>query len=93
MMDIFNRKGRKGAFYLTAVQQMLLSLHENKEAMSLTQMHLETGMTYAYVNNTVKEMEKAGLISKNKQGRKTMVSLTDDGSRRAAHVKGFVEND
>ena len=55
------------------------------EACSLTYIHLETRMTYAYVHKISKELEKRGLINSHKAGRQNKIGLTKEGREVAKH--------
>jgi len=51
----------------------------------------EIDTTYAHIVKIMKEFEKLGLITAEKEGRKKIINLTDKGKKLANHFKGIHE--
>lgn len=56
---------------------------KGREQAYLSEIAKETGTTYVYITNLATALEKKGLITTTKEGKKKMVKLTDKGKEVA----------
>ena len=51
----------------------------------------EVDTTYAHIVKIIKEFERLGLITSEKEGRKKIIKLTEKGKKMSDHFKGVHE--
>ena len=78
--DIFN------VFFREKPAMMLVNLRNSKNGVYASSLAKSVDCTYSHVVKILQEMEKAGLINFEKQGRLKLLSLTQKGSEIADHM-------
>ena len=78
--DIFNE------FFREKPAMMLVNLRNSKNGVYASSLAKSVDCTYSHVVKILQEMEKAGLINFEKQGRLKLLSLTQKGSEIADHM-------
>lgn len=73
-------------FFREKPAMMLVSLRNAKSAIYASNLAKQVDCTYSHVVKILQEMEKAGLINFEKQGRLKLLTLTKKGSEIADHI-------
>jgi DNA-binding MarR family transcriptional regulator len=73
-------------FFREKPAMMLVNLKNSKGAMYASSLAKQIDCTYSHVVKILQEMEKAGLINFEKQGRLKLLTLTKKGSDMADHI-------
>jgi len=76
-------------FFREKPAMMLVSLKNSKGAMYASSLAKQIDCTYSHVVKILQEMERAGLISFDKQGRLKLLTLTKKGSDIADNIAGI----
>ncbi|MBU0979366.1 MAG: winged helix DNA-binding protein [Nanoarchaeota archaeon] len=79
--EIFN------VFFREKPAMMLVNLFNAKSELYASSLAKSIDCTYSHVVKILQEMEKAGLITFNKQGRLKLLTLTKKGSEVAEHIE------
>jgi len=74
-------------FFREKPTMMLVGLLHAKGEMYASSLAKSIDCTYSHVVKILQEMEKAGLINFNKQGRLKLLSLTKKGTDVAEHIE------
>ena len=80
--EIFN------VFFREKPAMMLVEL-KNKSEVYASSLAKSVDCTYSHVVKILQEMEKAGLVNFEKQGRLKLLTLTKTGSEIADHIDGI----
>jgi DNA-binding MarR family transcriptional regulator len=78
--EIFN------VFFREKPAMMLLTLRTSKNPVYASSIAKQIDCTYSHVVKIIQEMEKAGLINFDKQGRLKLLTLTKEGAEVAEHI-------
>jgi len=81
--DIFN------IFFREKPAMMLVGLKNAKGEVYASSLAKQIDCTYSHVVKILQEMEKAGLINFEKQGRLKLLTLTKRGNEVAEHIDGI----
>ena len=81
--EIFN------VFFREKPAMMLVGLKTSKSGVYASSLAKSIDCTYSHVVKILQEMEKAGLINFEKQGRLKLLTLTKTGSEIADHIDGI----
>ena len=81
--EIFN------VFFREKPAMMLVNLKNAKGEMYASSLAKQIDCTYSHVVKILQQMEKAGLVNFEKQGRLKLLSLTKKGSEAADHIDGI----
>ena len=81
--EIFN------VFFREKPAMMLVSLRNSKGGIYASSLAKSIDCTYSHVVKILQEMEKAGLVNFEKQGRLKLLTLTKTGSEVADHIDGI----
>ncbi len=73
-------------FFREKPAMMLINLKNAKENIYASSLAKQIDCTYSHVVKILQEMEKAGLITFQKQGRLKLLSLTKKGQEVAEHI-------
>ena len=73
-------------FFRKKPAMMLVSLRNTKSGIYASSLAKEIDCTYSHVVKTLQEMEKAGLVNFEKQGRLKLLTLTKKGEDVASHM-------
>lgn len=76
-------------FLRTKPCRMLTLLKEEKEGnvgVYITELAKESGATYVHTTKLVRELERCGLAKTEKNGKKKIIRLTDDGMKIATII-------
>jgi len=76
-------------FFREKPAMMLIGLKNSKGAMYASSLAKQIDCTYSHVVKILQEMEKAGLINFEKQGRLKLLTLTKKGSDIADHINSI----
>lgn len=76
-------------FFREKPTMMLLGLKNSKSEVYASSLAKSIDCTYSHVVKILQEMEKAGLINFEKQGRLKLLTLTKKGSEVADHIEGI----
>lgn len=68
---------------------MLTNLFNSKIDIYASSLAKQIDCTYSHVVKILQQMEKAGLVNFEKQGRLKLLSLTKKGSEVASHIEGI----
>ncbi|MFH1408750.1 MAG: winged helix DNA-binding protein [Nanoarchaeota archaeon] len=74
-------------FFREKPAMMLVNLYNAKGEMYASSLAKSIDCTYSHVVKILQEMEKAGLITFNKQGRLKLLTLTKKGNDCAEHIE------
>lgn len=78
--EIFN------VFFREKPAMMLVNLKNSKDGMYASSLAKQIDCTYSHVVKILQEMEKAGLVNFDKQGRLKMLTLTKNGMEIAENI-------
>jgi len=81
--EIFN------VFFREKPAMMLVGLKNTKSGVYASSLAKSIDCTYSHVVKILQEMQKAGLINFEKQGRLKLLTLTKTGSEVADHIDGI----
>jgi len=81
--EIFN------VFFREKPAMMLVELKNSASQVYASSLAKTVDCTYSHVVKILQEMEKAGLVNFEKQGRLKLLSLTKTGSEIADHIHGI----
>ena len=81
--EIFN------VFFREKPAMMLVHLLNNKNEVYASSLAKHVDCTYSHVVKILQEMEKAGLVNFEKNGRLKLLTLTKTGSEIAEHIDGI----
>lgn len=81
--EIFN------VFFREKPAMMLVNLKNAKGEVYASSLAKQIDCTYSHVVKILQQMEKAGLVNFEKQGRLKLLSLTKKGSETAEHIDGI----
>ena len=81
--EIFN------VFFREKPAMMLVSLKNSESDIYASSLAKSVDCTYSHVVKILQEMEKAGLVNFEKQGRLKLLTLTKTGSEIANHIDGI----
>ena len=73
-------------FFRKKPAMMLVSLRNTKSGIYASSLAKEIDCTYSHVVKTLQEMERAGLVNFEKQGRLKLLTLTKKGEDVASHM-------
>ena len=73
-------------FFREKPAMMLVNLKNAKDEIYASSLAKQIDCTYSHVVKILQEMEKAGLINFEKQGRLKLLSLTKKGTEVAEHI-------
>ena len=73
-------------FFREKPSMMLINLKNSKGSIYASSLAKSIDCTYSHVVKILQEMEKAGLINFDKQGRLKLLTLTKTGSEIAEHI-------
>ncbi|MBW2985679.1 winged helix DNA-binding protein [Candidatus Woesearchaeota archaeon] len=73
-------------FFREKPAMMLVTLKNSKEAYA-SSLAKKIDCTYSHVVKILQEMERAGLVNFNKQGRLKLLTLTKKGEKIAEHIE------
>ncbi len=73
-------------FFREKPAMMLIKLYQTKDAVYASSLAKAIDCTYSHVVKILQEMEKAGLISFQKNGRLKLLTLTKKGNAVASHI-------
>lgn len=79
-------EGIFNVFFRKKPAMMLVSLRNTKSGIYASSLAKEIDCTYSHVVKTLQEMERAGLVSFEKQGRLKLLTLTKKGEDVASHM-------
>lgn len=68
---------------------MLTNLYNTKTDIYASSLAKQIDCTYSHVVKILQQMERAGLVNFEKQGRLKLLSLTKKGSEVASHIEGI----
>jgi DNA-binding MarR family transcriptional regulator len=81
--EIFN------VFFREKPAMMLVNLKNAKSEVYASSLAKQIDCTYSHVVKILQQMEKAGLVNFEKQGRLKLLTLTKTGSEIADHIDGI----
>ncbi len=81
--EIFN------VFFREKPAMMLVHLLNNKNEVYASSLAKHVDCTYSHVVKILQEMEKAGLVNFERNGRLKLLTLTKTGSEIAEHIDGI----
>ncbi len=81
-----DESGIFNVFFREKPSMMLVSLRNSKGGVYASSLAKSIDCTYSHVVKILQEMEKAGLINFEKQGRLKLLTLTKKGSDVAEHL-------
>ncbi len=81
--EIFN------VFFREKPAMMLVGLKNSKQGVYASSLAKSIDCTYSHVVKILQEMQKAGLINFEKQGRLKLLTLTKSGTEVAEHIEGI----
>lgn len=81
--EIFN------VFFREKPAMMLIGLKNAKSAVYASSLAKSIDCTYSHVVKILQEMQKAGLVNFEKQGRLKILTLTKAGNEVAEHINGI----
>ncbi len=81
-----DESGIFNVFFREKPSMMLVSLRNSKGGIYASSLAKSIDCTYSHVVKILQEMEKAGLINFEKQGRLKLLTLTKKGSDVAEHL-------
>jgi len=84
--EIFN------VFFREKPAMMLVELKNSESDIYASSLAKTVDCTYSHVVKILQEMEKAGLVNFEKQGRLKLLTLTKNGSEIANHIDGIRTN-
>ena len=84
-----DNKGIFNVFFREKPAMMLVELKNAKADIYASLLAKTVDCTYSHVVKILQEMEKAGLINFEKQGRLKLLTLTKTGSEVADHIDGI----
>ncbi len=73
-------------FFREKPAMMLVNLRNSKDEVYASSLAKQIDCTYSHVVKILQEMEKAGLINFEKQGRLKLLTLTKKGHEAAGHI-------
>lgn len=76
-------------FFREKPAMMLIGLKNAKGAVYASSLAKSVDCTYSHVVKILQEMEKAGLVNFEKQGRLKLLTLTKTGNQVAEHMDGI----
>ncbi len=76
-------------FFREKPTMMLVGLKNSKSEMYASSLAKQIDCTYSHVVKILQEMEKAGLVNFEKQGRLKLLTLTKKGNEVADHINGI----
>ena len=76
-------------FFREKPAMMLVELKNAKSTVYASSLAKSVDCTYSHVVKILQEMEKAGLVNFEKQGRLKLLTLTKSGSESADHIDGI----
>ena len=76
-------------FFREKPAMMLTNLYNTKTDIYASSLSKQIDCTYSHVVKILQQMEKAGLVNFEKQGRLKLLSLTKKGSDVASHIEGI----
>jgi|TARA_B100001964_G_C13909049_1_gene455039 DNA-binding MarR family transcriptional regulator len=76
-------------FFREKPAMMLVNLKNTKDAMYASSLAKEIDCTYSHVVKILQQMEKAGLVNFEKQGRLKLLTLTKKGTEVAENIDGI----
>ena len=82
--EIFN------VFFREKPAMMLIGLKNAKSDVYASSLAKSIDCTYSHVVKILQEMQKAGLINFEKQGRLKLLTLTKTGNEMAEHINGIM---
>ena len=82
------KQGIFSVFFREKPALMLVGLKNSKSQIYASNLAKQVDCTYSHVVKILQEMEKAGLINFEKQGRLKLLTLTKKGSEVAGHIEG-----
>lgn len=85
-MNVSNNKKIFNVFFREKPAMMLVNLKNAKEEVYASSLAKQIDCTYSHVVKILQEMEKAGLINFEKQGRLKLLTLTKKGNEAAEHI-------
>ncbi|MFH1849832.1 MAG: winged helix DNA-binding protein [archaeon] len=77
-------------FFREKPAMMLVKLNECKGEIYASSLAKLIDCTYSHVVKILQQMEKAGLINFEKQGRLKLLTLTKSGTEVAQHIQGIM---
>jgi DNA-binding MarR family transcriptional regulator len=81
--EVFN------VFFREKPAMMLVKLKNSKTQVYASSLAKQIDCTYSHVVKILQEMEKAGLVNFDKQGRLKLLTLTKKGAEVADHIEGI----
>ncbi|VVC01716.1 Uncharacterised protein [uncultured archaeon] len=75
-----------GIFLRKKPCRMLTVLKESEQPKYISELAKDSGATYVHTTKIVRELETAGIVSLEKNGKKRMVKLSDTGAKIASLV-------
>ena len=84
-----NNKEIFNVFFREKPTMMLVGLKNSKSESYASALAKSIDCTYSHVVKILQEMEKAGLINVEKQGRLKLLKLTKKGNEIAEHIDGI----
>ena len=81
-----DNKGIFNVFFREKPAMMLLGLKNNKTGVYASSLAKQIDCTYSHVVKILQQMQKAGLVNFEKQGRLKLLTLTKNGSEIADHI-------
>ncbi len=81
-----DESGIFNVFFREKPSMMLVSLRNTKSGVYASSLAKSIDCTYSHVVKILQEMEKAGLVNFEKQGRLKLLTLTKKGSDIAEHL-------
>ena len=76
-------------FFREKPAMMLVELKNAKSTVYASSLAKSVDCTYSHVVKILQEMEKAGLVNFEKQGRLKLLTLTKSGNEIADHINGI----
>lgn len=76
-----------GVIFREKPAMMLIEMRNSKEKIYPSNLAKKVDCTYSHVVNILQQMEQAGLVNFNKQGRIKLLSLTKKGHDLAHHLE------
>lgn len=86
---ILSNKEIFGVFFREKPAMMLVGLKNSKQGVYASSLAKSIDCTYSHVVKILQEMQKAGLINFEKQGRLKLLTLTKSGTDVADHIEGI----
>ena len=83
--EIFN------VFFREKPAMMLVELKNAKSEIYASSLAKKIDCTYSHVVKILQEMERAGLVNFNKQGRLKLLNLTKKGEKIAEHIRNHLK--